>query len=678
MAYGFQRITELSSLGLKTLNDQLEMLWVKAMGGVSYNESSGELENIVDTIKDGNNIGTYFAQKDDCVKMAAGAVGINNLLKNGDATGGVKHWTVENGTLTALVDTYELNREVFELRGSSVVVFRQTSIVCNPAVKHTLSFKGMLSYPAVKVTAYVRGKKDGTSQYYEHKQITVNQSANFADYYISFETYTDESELEVIFSAEMADPYALFYVTDIQIKEGGALSSFSKNNEEQKTNVFMLKKDGLYANVNGMHVQMTNTDGDTSLLIEDNNMGAAAIYSPKVCALGRTVYENGTNIYVSLTGSDMNPGTQSSPVRTIQKAISLLPLISDNTVNVYIAYGEYFEDVFINGLHHMVLNIYGNNAIINGRIQVFCEGRVYLERVRIRTSEAKPCLHALGAGLTILAMYCVFDNVNKNSHGIICDYGAHVQVNSSGFYNCNIVIYVYALSLVYICALTGSNNNCAFYCMGGTIMGTDTYPESTTLKYELKGGKILYDYNVSKTSSPPLTNVMTNRWEISSTGTCSYTENKLVSDSDAIAKGKIKAYTDALSEPVYGAERTGLWFFYTESITGFLSQNTVYGAKFTVRRARYGGDPQPVLVAFFLHNAPDINSTQTPTFYDTGIRTKIAWGQEESIFLPADIVELLRNGTYKGIAAKALSDDEQAVVFCPQSEYAAKLMFHYR
>ena len=416
---GFQRITELSSLGLKSLNDQLEMLWLKVLNREG-SKNSGAVTTIVDTVNDDNNIGSYFLQTDDTVKIAVGALGQNNLVINGDATRNKKAWTISNGTLSSVVDTYEICRQVFEVRSSGVAVFSQSGIICNPSVKHTFSFKGMLLYPASKMTAYVRGKKTGTSDYYVHKSVQVNQGSNYSDYYVTFDTYSDESELEVIFTAEMASPFALFYVTDIQIKEGSGLTAYSKNNSEFKTNILDVDSIGLYANVNNAQIEQTNSRGDTNLLIKNSMLGAVEVTSPSIATLGKSILANSINLYVATTGNDDNVGTQAYPFRTIQKAIDSLPLLSEKTMNIYLAAGTYFEDVTIY-VQNKTINIYAYDSLLIGRVEIYNSGYIYIERLRVQTTEGLPCIYLKGAGLTTFLEQCIIDGVSRNKSGVACE-----------------------------------------------------------------------------------------------------------------------------------------------------------------------------------------------------------------------------------------------------------------
>ena len=207
-------------------------------------------------------------------------------------------------------------------------------------------------------------------------------------------------------------------------------------------------------------------------------------------------------------------------------------------------------------------------------------------------------------------------------------------------------------------------------------MGGGSCPNASTMAGTQYGGKIYYDSASMSSATCPFSTVSTYKWETPATSTACLINNSFDSAITEVVKGKIKRYTDAVKSAEYGEEREGLWFFDNESITSNIGTKTIYGAKFTVKRASYGGTPKPTKIAFFLHN---ITSTASlPTFYDTGVRTTIAWGQEQSVFLPADIASYIKNGTYKGIAIKALSDDEDVAILCPQSEYTAKLMFYYR
>lgn len=677
MPYGFQRITDLSSIGLKTLNDQLEMIWLKLMGGVDYNESSGELKNVVDTVTDGNNIGSYFAQTNEGITLAAGAVGTNNLLLNGDATNDTNNWEIENGTLSVVIDTYGLDREVFELRGSETMTFSQRGIACNPAIKHTLSFKGLLAYPATDVKAYVRGKKDGTDEYYEHRSVTVTPGVHYEDYYVSFETYTDESELEVIFEARMAEPYALFYATDIQIKEGGALSSFSKNNKEQNTNMFMLHDDGMHANVTDIQIEETDSAGETNLIINQDAIGSMEMYSPKMNTLGKDVMTDTDTLFVSTDGSDDNDGSLYSPFRTIQKAIDSLPLIINEPMIIYVFGGTYYEDILIRRKNLLVHLIGLDDVLLIGSITIFGGGYIRIETMDIQTTGSDPCINIYGSGVFAYLYKCVLDGVSKNSSGLSCEYGSQCYLEKVNIFNTNYAIAANKLGSVFFKNVKGDNNNISLYSLGGIITGTGYCPSASTLSSLSAGGKVFYTENNMGTETYPLTNVLAYTWKTYASSSATLIDGVFDQDAYKLEKGKTKKFINAFGEKIYGPERTAFWFFSSDYIVSKMGSKTIFGARFKIKRNRYGGDPKPSLIALFLHDVLNKNATNEPAFYDTGVRARIACGEIATIFLPADAAELIANGTYKGIAVKALSDDEDAMIFTSVYDYTTELTFYY-
>lgn len=677
MPYGFQRITDLSSIGLKTLNDQLEMIWLKLMGGVDYNESSGELKNVVDTVTDGNNIGSYFAQTNEGITLAAGPVGTNNLLLNGDATDDTKYWDIENGALSVVIDTYGLDREVFELRGSETMTLRQSGIACNPAIKHTLSFKGLLAYPATDVKAYVRGKKDGTDEYYEHRSVTVTPGVQYEDYYVSFETYTDESELEVIFEARMAEPFSLFYATDIQIKEGGALSSFSKNNKEQNTNMFKLHDDGMHADVTDIQIKETDKKGETNLIINKDAIGAMRMYSPRMNTFGKDVMTDVDTFFVSTDGSDDNDGSRYSPFRTIQKAVDSLPLIINDPMVIYVFGGTYYEDVLIRR-KNLLLHLVGvEDVLLMGSITIFGGGYIRIETIDIKTSSSDPCIKIYGSGVFGYLYKCVLDGVSKNSSGLLCEYGSQCYMERVNIFNTNYAIAANKLGSVFFNNVKGNNNNISLYSLGGIITGSGYCPNASTLSSLSAGGKVFYTENNMGTETYPLTNDLAYSWKTYASSSATLIDGVFDQDVYKLEKGKTKKYINAFGEKIYGPERTAIWFLNSSYIGIKVGSKNILGATFKIKRKSYGGDPKRSIIALFLHDIPNINATNEPTFYDTGVRANIACGEITTIFLPAQAAGLIANGTYKGIAVKALSDDEDAMIFTSVYDYTTELIFYY-
>jgi hypothetical protein len=80
MPYGFQRILDTSPLSLKNLNDQLEMIWKKVMGGINYRDMSNSMEKEMAKISS------------DALYIAGlGTDGECRTLFNGDSNG-AKHF----------------------------------------------------------------------------------------------------------------------------------------------------------------------------------------------------------------------------------------------------------------------------------------------------------------------------------------------------------------------------------------------------------------------------------------------------------------------------------------------------------------------------------------------------------------------------------------------------------
>lgn len=76
MPYGFQRILDTGSLSLKNLNDQLEMIWKKVMGGINYRDLGGNIDEEMAKI---SSEGLYI----ECL----GYDGESQTLFNGDGNG---------------------------------------------------------------------------------------------------------------------------------------------------------------------------------------------------------------------------------------------------------------------------------------------------------------------------------------------------------------------------------------------------------------------------------------------------------------------------------------------------------------------------------------------------------------------------------------------------------------
>ena len=96
MAFGFRKIHDFSALSLKTLNDQLESMWLKVMGGISQKDLSAEFSNIIDGKVGEDNLTSVLMQNKESIAMAVGKIGGDNLIKNGNTYFGLDSWTGNN------------------------------------------------------------------------------------------------------------------------------------------------------------------------------------------------------------------------------------------------------------------------------------------------------------------------------------------------------------------------------------------------------------------------------------------------------------------------------------------------------------------------------------------------------------------------------------------------------
>lgn len=205
-------------------------------------------------------------------------------------------------------------------------------------------------------------------------------------------------------------------------------------------------------------------------------------------------------IYVSTSGNDASgDGSESSPYKSIQKAIDSIPRKLENrTITINIASGTYSEDVTISGFSGAPLRINTGTITVNS------------------LSTFDSCIIIEGTGLTIAAngktyglhvhrgaaLICQIPiTVNGASYGVYVGYGSRfigrdtVTVNS-----CTYAVTSTFAAHVSISTLTGARNNNGIQASGGiAAVGTIVTSMASTVYLTSSGGRI---YTGAQASAP--------------------------------------------------------------------------------------------------------------------------------------------------------------------------------
>ncbi len=96
MGFGFKKILDFSAVSLRRLNDQLEMLWIKVMGGIGLSDIDSGFSNTLNEKVDESGVRSIIEQSHDEIILAVGKSSGDNLIKNGNAYFDLNSWQIEN------------------------------------------------------------------------------------------------------------------------------------------------------------------------------------------------------------------------------------------------------------------------------------------------------------------------------------------------------------------------------------------------------------------------------------------------------------------------------------------------------------------------------------------------------------------------------------------------------
>jgi pectin methylesterase-like acyl-CoA thioesterase len=153
------------------------------------------------------------------------------------------------------------------------------------------------------------------------------------------------------------------------------------------------------------------------------------------------------NYYVdSVTGDDNNPGTQTQPFKTINKAISLIPKYLDRyAYRIYLFDGTYNENVELRGYACgliQITSVSGNrqNVLLNGYISIYrSDTMLFISNISIKNSGSACIYFYMAKGQ--VSNVGVSSTYSGNSFGVNAQNSSIVQVGSLYDYDSNVVTY---------------------------------------------------------------------------------------------------------------------------------------------------------------------------------------------------------------------------------------------
>ncbi|MDP2891591.1 MAG: right-handed parallel beta-helix repeat-containing protein [Bacillota bacterium] len=652
MPYGFQRILDFSQLSLKNLNDQLELLWRKAMGGIEWQDFSQGLQGSL-------------------------ALGADNLIQNGNGHFGTENWQTSGLTLSAFRNT-SAGRTEFSAQGTGNL--SQYGIAIQPSKKYTVSFVAKIQ-AAGSWSCTVFGQREGSSETaedFQNASIPISGSG-YAEYSACFTANGEQTHAFIRFTGSGGT----IYLTDIQLKAGEVAAEFSQNPDEGFAEGLVQSGKLVRLSTSNLYLEQTDAAGDSSALIADCGAGVGLLNAGDIYLEGkRCLQRTGITLYVSTTGNDSQDGlTSQTAFRTLQRAVDMIPHCIHDTCTINLAAGTYIEKVYVRMPSHYCINLYGNSATLKGALRILGGTSVFNIYDLNISSNLNIGLWIRGAGLFVLMSGgSINGNQISGGHGAYVEAGANLGLESVKICNCpGSAIYAMYCARVNEVSCTGSSNGIGMYAnAGGIITGYSTAPSGTTPRLEANGGKIL-SYGTPTSATPPSTETPATETTWNPTGTGCMRNGAWRTDSQNVRQGQwpITSKAGQGSISMDTAINKGFWFFDYADIQSKLAGKTIESIFMTIKRDN-GGVPTAVPAHLWLHDAAGPSGTPN-LVSDLSTLTKLGWQQETTVCLPLAAGDALKNGSAKGIALYHESSDKGYYLnMAPSSKFTTKLTIAYR
>jgi hypothetical protein len=354
MGYGFKEILDLSPLSIKSLNDQLYMLWRKIMGGISEGDIlEGESEKIVEKGLGSINIGV-------------GAVAGTNLVRNGRGNHGTEAFSaIEPGSLLSLKDDV-INKNTFVVLGE----FVQLDIPLTPGETYCVGCNIDTNEEDVTLAVYCQLTNSSSTA---RDTVALSEDLNTDGFSKNDFTFTAPTGIKSCLISFDGD--SEYKVTDILLKEGEAFSEWTPHEGEVYSSGISISQDSVSissANVEFNILDPENPDPDDPLISMSASSGGfnrivtksiemRGVAPIRVCDEDLIIYVNPAHV----DASDANSGESSDfPLFTINGALKKVGMVTNKSTTICLASGTtYREDIKIFGYQGKItFDIYGGTT----------------------------------------------------------------------------------------------------------------------------------------------------------------------------------------------------------------------------------------------------------------------------------------------------------------------------
>lgn len=643
MGNRFRRLSDFSPLSVKNLNDQLEQLWLKVMGGISYRDLDKGTQNIINGKTDENDVLSIIEQNTDSIIMAVGSSGGDNLVKNGNFQFGIECWQTDgaqiSGGYMSINDGYIL----------------QENIPTESETEYTLGFEG---YGNAEIRIKITGVyASGNEQ--ELLSTSVQKSDYVKRHRTAFSTLGGMVGCHLRMECD-----GVYDVKKVYIREGKGVDEYVSNPNELFGSDVSITQEAVSISTSDFTLNIKDEEGNVKSVLSTDGAGFDDIICSNITVNDRKYIGSGNkHIYVnSGLGSDSNSGSSTYyPFKTIGRALKDIPAHITDTVTLHLSGGEYYEDVYFNYGGSGSLKILGESATVYGHIFVNSTGyAISISNLKIY-SRSLYGFYGYGGSAFVDMNSCIIDcNGQTGSYGIFITNGFRMYIKGVEVNNCDNAIYCTKGCYLDLLDCMGDKNNCGVCVCEMAIINCDgTVPMGSTITRELTGGRIegfLIGGIVGENYLVPRSTVLQATFNA---GTAfSYDGNKM-------ATGVLKQ----------GNGNGTFFVFNTDTIKNQLTSKVIKSVKIVVKRRGDDGLTHDGTLKGYSHGLSSLSNAfgYIDSYGDVGT---IKRGEQVSVELLPAIIDKMLSGTVKGVLFYDNSN-EKNYVFEFDSSFNARLEVLY-
>lgn len=622
MGNGFKRLMDFSPLSIKRLNDQLEQLWLKVMGGITYRDLDSGTKDIIDSKLDEEQVVSVVEQSSSEILMAVGRPGGDNIVKNGNGGFGLDGW---------LCNGVSVGQGYFHIQNGYM---GQYGVKVTGDSTYTLGFEG---YGGVSPQAVVMGQYAGQSAQTDgigllNKQ--VQASGEYTQHRFSFDV--PSSVVSCYVKIQAAGEYR---IRKIYLREGENVSGYTSNPNEIDGNGISISDGGINISTSHFNLDIKDANGNVKSILSAEGTDFDRVMCSNI-SIGERDYYSDTqdgHIYVnSVSGNDMNSGESTYyPLKTINKALKKVPMHIRGNYSVHLTGGEYHENVIFNYGGMGKLTILGESAKLYGRIVIeSCGYNLVIQSLKVYAGGGMHCFYLTGNSGFLTLISCLLDcNGVSGSSGIYLTSGARAYMRQCEVNNCGYAFFCTRSAYLDIFMCKGRSNSFSIYAEDLAIANVEgTVPIGNIINMEEEGGRI--DGNiiagvVGSDYTIPGDAIKTSYFN--ATGAFTYNGSGYVNNRIIQGKGN-----------------RGMLVFNTASMSSTLRGKVIKSVKLIVRRRNDDELTYDGILRVFAHNNPSMGSGYGYV-EEYGSLTTIKRGEEVSVSLPLTFISRVIAGTAKGV-----------------------------